>query len=100
MGDRNGFCEGGGDDVTVTNPTTTSSSTITATSSTTITASSSEAERVVVESVGDGKPVSAGASSKKNLFKKIFMPWKWKAKRKTEKLKQRCTILERKISVI
>lgn len=86
MGDSDGFCEGGGDGSEATSPTTT-----------TITATSSEVEHVV-ETVSEGNPVS-GARSKKNLFKKIFMPWKWKAKRKTEKFKQRCTILERKISV-
>ena len=84
MGDSEVFNEGGGDGGVVT-------------SSNTITATSSEVEHVV-ETVGEGNKVS-GARSKKNLLKKIFMPWKWKAKRKTEKFKQRCTILERKISV-
>ena len=88
MGDSGGFCEGEGDGSEATSPTTG-----------TFTATSSEVEHGVVETVAEGKPVS-GARSKKNLFKKIFMPWKWKAKRKTEKFKQRCTILERKISVI
>ena len=50
-----------------------------------------------VDMAGEGKV--PGVKSKKNLLKKIFMPWKWKAKRKSDKFKQRCTILERKISV-
>ena len=83
MGDSEIFCEVQEDGSSVTTPTT-------------ITATSSKAEQVV-EMVAGVK--GSGAKSKKNLFKKIFMPWKWKAKRKTEKFKQRCTILERKISV-
>ena len=54
-------------------------------------------EEHAVDMAGEGKV--PGAKSKKNLLKKIFMPWKWKAKRKSDKFKQRCTILERKISV-
>ena len=54
-------------------------------------------EEHAVDIVGGGKV--PGVKSKKNLLKKIFMPWKWKAKRKSDKFKQRCTILERKISV-
>ena len=50
-----------------------------------------------VDMAGEGKV--PGVKSKRNLLKKIFMPWKWKAKRKSDKFKQRCTILERKISV-
>ena len=83
MEDNNIICEGRGDGSEVISPTT-------------ISATSSEVEHVV-EVVAEGKV--SGAKSKKNLFKKIFMPWKWKAKRKTDKFKQRCTILERKISV-
>ena len=83
MGDSEIFCEVQEDGSYVTTPTT-------------ITATSSKVEQVV-EMVAGVK--GSGAKSKKNLFKKIFMPWKWKAKRKTEKFKQRCTILERKISV-
>ena len=83
MGDSDVFCERLEDDSSVTTPTT-------------ITTTSSEIEHVV-ELVAGVK--GSGAKSKKNLFKKIFMPWKWKAKRKTDKFKQRCTILERKISV-
>ena len=85
MGDSDIFCEvqEDGSSLSVTTPTT-------------ITATSSEVEQVV-EMVAGVK--GSGAKTKKNLFKKIFMPWKWKAKRKTEKFKQRCTILERKISV-
>ena len=92
MGDSGGFCEGEGDGSEATSPTTITTGTFTATSS--------EVEHVVVETVAEGIKSVPGARSKKNLFKKIFMPWKWKAKRKTEKFKQRCTILERKISVI
>ena len=54
-------------------------------------------EEHAVDMAGEGKV--PGVKSKKNLLKKIFMPWKWKAKRKSDKFKQRCTILERKISV-
>ena len=37
--------------------------------------------------------------SKRNIFKKIFMPWKWKTKKKSEKFKSTSVVMERKISV-
>ena len=41
---------------------------------------------------------NATAVKKKNIFKKIFQPWKWKTKKKS-KLKTKVAIFERKISV-
>ena len=41
---------------------------------------------------------NATAVKKKNFFKKIFQPWKWKTKKKS-KLKTKVTMFERKLSV-
>ena len=41
---------------------------------------------------------NATAVKKKNIFKKIFQPWKWKTKKKS-KLKTKVAIFERKLSV-
>ena len=45
------------------------------------------------------KDDSVAAKSKLSKFKKIFMPWKWKSKKKSKKFKETSAILERKISV-
>ena len=37
--------------------------------------------------------------SKRNIFKRIFMPWKWKTKKKSDKFEATSKVLERKISI-
>ena len=53
--------------------------------------------RVVENAVEGNKAVAV--KSKMNIFKKIFMPWKWKSKKKSNKFTATSTVLERKISV-
>jgi hypothetical protein len=54
---------------------------------------------VAEEAQAEDKNVTVNVKAKRNIFKKIFMPWKWKSKKKSDKLKARCSVLERKLSV-